>query len=185
MFKMEIGRDVKRDNGAGNLHRTPALQTRTTWQAEGQTDGDRDRHRQTDRGRQWATEKRQAGFFSKDKGFPENYEPQLKRHHVGAELARQRGRKTLGPGGEKFHTPAIPQPICLLYFGTSRSKWALHIVYSSVDKNKKKTKTKNAELKLLSNLKFYSSYEYNQLFTLFYGIGVRFQGQLKNHNRQQ
>lgn len=40
-------------------------------------------------------------LLPKDKGFPEKYEQLLKRHYVGAELGRQRGRKAFSPGGEK------------------------------------------------------------------------------------
>lgn len=149
-----------------------------------QTETETDTDRQTETDSEPRRKDKQA-FSPKTKDFLRT----MSRSWRGIMSARSwlanEGGKHLVLVGKSFTLRRSRSRFVCFIFGTSRSKWALHIVYSSVDKNKKKTKTKNAELKLLSNLKFYSSCEYNQLFTLFYGIGVRFQGQLKNHNRQQ
>lgn len=93
MFKMEIGADVKRDNWAG-----AADNNNVTAQREKQTPASvltPEARQQTE------NHGEKTRLLSKDKGFPEKYEQLLKRHHVGAELGRQRGRKTFSPGGGK------------------------------------------------------------------------------------
>lgn len=149
---MEVGVDVKRDNGtdAADENNVPAQEKKEqkkqtpasvlTLEAREQTEAEN--HGEKTR------------LLSKDKGFPQKDEQLLKRHHVGAELGRQRGRKAFSPGGgnnkKKFKTSRITLQICLFYLGTSCSKRVVQIVLiygndflcSVLKKKTKQNKTK-------------------------------------------
>lgn len=102
MFKMKFGIAVKRNNGAGAV-------------AENIVTSQREKQKPASV-RTPEARKQKKGLLFKDKGFPEKYEQLLKRHYVGAELGRQRGRKAFSPGGgekKKFKTSKITLRICL------------------------------------------------------------------------
>lgn len=95
MFKMEIGGDVKRDNGAGAADKKNVRAQRETQTPAsvlthtGGKEADRDRDRDRDRARR----KDRASFQRQRISSTSDW------HHVGAELGRQRGRKAFSPGG--------------------------------------------------------------------------------------